>query len=427
MKGPSPRRKGKRKGKQNLRVRSTVKKQPDSDIQGKRILFKADPGMGKTSLMKKVTYDWARGIFTVFTLVFFVSMKLVRPGDPIENIIIDQNQKLKGLNVSPQKLRAIFENFGNQCLLLFDGFDENDSNRDEILKILEGEELLTCSVIVTSRPHTDRDISSLFQIVCEVSGFQTKHAAKFISKRLRNKTFTTAILNFYRRNFGKTGLERFSPLILLFVCALLNADSIDLSASNVYLGEIYFRIVRCIYVTYLKRKRDEPYETNTFVDVVKKMGQLAWQTLIEGRKLRQRTDICRIDEHAFEYGYLVGHADDRLQGDETVDICVTFLCRTIEEFFVSYHFIGNLAEGKSVENLFGTKCKKPIFATNVLFLHFCLWFPHSDQQCLPVENSHMGQKMLALDISNRIDACTLDFACIAGVFSSTSTPACFQG
>ena len=120
----------------------------DQEKQGKKILFTADPGMGKTSLMKKIIYDWVKGIFTVFTIVFFVSVKLVKSGHPIENIIIDQNPKLKGLKVSPQKLRALLENFGNQCLLIFDGFDENDSNKDEILKILRGEELLACSVIV---------------------------------------------------------------------------------------------------------------------------------------------------------------------------------------------------------------------------------------------------------------------------------------
>ena len=414
-------RKVKGKRTQKLKLKNSAKDQKqdhvtDQEEQGKKMLFTADPGMGKTSLMKKVTYDWVKGIFTVFTIVFFVSVKLVKPGDPIENIIIDQNPKLKGLKVSPQKLRALLENFGNQCLLIFDGFDENDSNRDEILKILRGEELLACSVIVTTRPHSEGDISQYFQIVCEVCGFQRDRPSKFISKRLKDKTKTTAVLNFYRRNFVKIGSEQFSPLILLFVCALVDVDSVDLSESNVFLGEIYFRIVRSIYVAYLKRKRDESYNSSTFLDVVKKMGKLAWETLIEGKKTRQMRDICKIDENAFKYGYLVGYEDERLQIDETADIFVMFSYNTIEEFFVSYHFVNRLMEENSVEKVFGADCRKPIFTRNRLFLHFCLWFLFNDQPCISEENKQIGLNMLVSYASHLIDVPQLDFACIAGVF-----------
>ena len=178
-------------------------------------------------------------------------------------------------------------------MLIFDGFDENDSNKDEILKILRGEELLACSVIVTTRPHNEGDISHHFQIVCEVCGFQKHRPSKFVSKRLKDKTKTTDVLKFYRRNFVMIGSEQFSPLILLFVCALVDVNSVDLSASNVFLGEIYFRIVRRIYRTYLG---DESYNAGEFVDVVKKMGTLAWETLIEGKKTRQMRDICQIEK-----------------------------------------------------------------------------------------------------------------------------------
>ena len=402
-------------GKQKLKVKRSAKHQKqqimtDQEREGKKVLFKADPGMGKTSLMKKVTYDWVKGIFTVFAIVFFVSVKLVKPGAPIENIIIDQNPKLKGLKVSPHKLRALRGNFGNQCLIILDGFDENDSNRGKILKILRGEELLACSVIVTTRPHDEGDISQHFQIVCEVCGFQKDCPSQFISKRLKDKTKTTDVLKFYRRNFVKIGSEQFSPLILLFVCSLVDVDSIDLSANNVVLGEIYFRIVRRIYVTYLKkRKGDEACNSSKFLDVVKKMGKLAWETLIEHRNLRQKSDIaCQIDQDVFKYGYLIGYEDDRLNCDETADIFVTFFHATVEEFFASFHFVDNLSKGTTVENLF-TGCKKPIFMINRLFLSFCLWFLYSDQQYLSVKDKALAQSNLAAYVTQVVDVPQLHF------------------
>ena len=40
-----------------------------------KILLKADPGYGKTSIAKKINWDWAKGIFTTFILIFIVPLK----------------------------------------------------------------------------------------------------------------------------------------------------------------------------------------------------------------------------------------------------------------------------------------------------------------------------------------------------------------
>lgn len=77
--------------------------------------------MGKSTFSKKVLYDGAVGIFTTFTVMFFVSMKLVRPGDSIENIIIQKTPELEGLNVTEKKLKSILESFGSKCLIICDG------------------------------------------------------------------------------------------------------------------------------------------------------------------------------------------------------------------------------------------------------------------------------------------------------------------
>ena len=261
---------------------------------------------------------------------------------------------------------------------------------------------------MTTRPHNEGDISHHFQIVCEVCGFQKHRPSKFVSKRLKDKTKTTDVLKFYRRNFVTIGSEQFSPLILLFVCALVDGDSIDLSANNVFLGEIYFRIVRRIYRTYLG---DESYNAGEFVDVAKKIGKLAWKTLIEGRNLRQKSDIvCKIDEDAFKLSYLIGYEDDRLKCDETADIFVTFFHRTVEEFFASFHFVDRLSKGSTIEHLFGSGCKKPIFMINRLFLSFSLWFLYSDQQYVYLKDNKLAQTKLVSYVTEVVDVPQLHFA-----------------
>ena len=66
---------------------------------GDKILLVSDPHYAKTSIAKKINWDWARGIFTTFTVVFIVLLKFVRPGDAIENIIIDQTPALDAMGL----------------------------------------------------------------------------------------------------------------------------------------------------------------------------------------------------------------------------------------------------------------------------------------------------------------------------------------
>ena len=75
--------------------------------EGERILFKGDQGMGKTTVSKKAAYDWAMGILKAFTIVFFVFLKLVEPGDSISNVIIQQTSCLESLRLKPSQLENI--------------------------------------------------------------------------------------------------------------------------------------------------------------------------------------------------------------------------------------------------------------------------------------------------------------------------------
>ena len=138
---------------QDSKIKKTIKK----------ILAKGHSGTGKTTFCKKVAWDWAKGIFTTYSIVFFVLLKLVKPGDAIENVIIQQHPYLKGLRIGPQKLQAILKSRGGRCLLILDGLDQHalGSNAD-IFSIIRGEKYLYCSIILTSRPH--RGLRNIFQL-----------------------------------------------------------------------------------------------------------------------------------------------------------------------------------------------------------------------------------------------------------------------
>ena len=128
-----------------------------------KILVKADQGMGKTTFGKKVRWDWAKGVLNIFSIVFFVSLRLVKPVDLIENLIIQQTPALESLGISREKLCATLNRFSDRCLLILDGFDEHGPiHNQDVLKIIRNKKLLNCGVVVFSRPDHTREFESHF-------------------------------------------------------------------------------------------------------------------------------------------------------------------------------------------------------------------------------------------------------------------------
>ena len=358
--------------------------------KGKRVLVKADPGNGKTTFVRKVAWDWAKGFFTTFTIVFLVSMKLVQPGDVLENVIIQQNPVLEGLGVTDQRLKNILETFGQRCLIILDGFDEytdvsgNKEHKDTI-KLLKGQKLLRCNVLLTSRPHCISNVEEHFQTVVRINGFSEEHAGEFAAKILNDGHKVQPVLEFECFTSNRYSFEGQykCPILLLFVCFLVNEKEIDISKKDTTLGEIYIRLVRCLYRKFTFRKGLQ-FQKQGFFELLQRLGKLAWETLISGKYSMQRQDIETIDEYIFDYGLIIGHEDYRLRGSETADIFITFVHRTIQEFLGSFYFVQMLCKDHRIDNLLPHGCKKPIFLSNRLVLEFCVWFISNCSDLLPI-------------------------------------------
>ena len=351
--------------------------------RGRKILFKGEPGMGKSTLVKKVAWDWAKGIFTAVSVVFFVFLKLVNPGDAIENVIIDQTPVLEGIKVTPGKLRDILETHGPRCLLILDGLDEHALGQNQdVIKIMKGQKYLYCNVIVTSRPHSTQDYQKYFSSIVSVEGFTKNEARKFASRIVQDDKKVEDILRFNPHGENNPMSLHNVPILLSFLCVLVREDQIDLTSTEMPIGEIYFRMVRCLYKKFTLRKGIE-YQDSQFVEMLKSLAKLA----LNGKALLKRSDVLReVGPDAFNYGLLIGHEDFRLVRDETADIFVSFPHRTILEFLWSFCFIVLLNEGKSVDYLLDSYHVLTRLGTryvalldNPLFLNFSLWFLSTDE------------------------------------------------
>ena len=337
-----------------------------------KILIKGNPGMGKTTQLKKVGWDWARGLFRMFSIVFFVFLKFVQPGERIEDSILKQNPELEGLGVSPSKLRQLLDRFSDRYLLILDGLDEHGLGQNlDVLKIIRNQKLLDCAIVVSSRPHSTREVKAEFPTVIRVDGFNRKEAKRFISNFFTDKHKIEEIMKFKPSDSREEFPIQKCPI---FFCFLVAEQEIDLSDKAISMGDVYTRLVKCLYKKYTI-KNNIKFEVDEFVLVLKSVGKLALRTLKSNNSLLEESEVLSVvGDFAFEYGFFAGHEDFRLIGDPAADIYVTYPHRSLEEFFGSFGFCQALSEGQSLKGVLGTNNRKSLLLVNPLFLKFSLWF-----------------------------------------------------
>ncbi len=378
------------------------------ETQPRRVFVKSDPGVGKTTFAKKLACKWAKKTWRRFAMVLFISLSLMAPQQTIEQAILDQHPWLEGMKVSEEKLSYLLDTFGGGCLLILDGLDEQVPLNRDVVRIIERRRLLKCSLLVTSRPHITKRFEIHFDTIVSVIGFTKEQAREFVSKMLNDPEKVDLVLAYNPVNYsGDTPLQN-TPLLVSILCFLVNTDEdVDLFRERLETGEIYARMMKCIYRKYWNRQNDSssiPSKFRNFKSMLYWVGKFAWKTLASGNPLMRRANlIAEVGAEIFDLGLLIGREAFRTFGDPTIDLLVTFPHRTIQEFLAAFYFVRMLSEGMSVEDLLGEHRQKPVFLHNPMFLEFCLWFLSSKQEHLKFKNEQQARTTFFSAIASYLD------------------------
>ena len=156
-----------------------------------KMLIDGAPGVGKTTLSRKVSSMWANGeILQRYWLVLLLHLqeKVISKAKTIDEFFYHDNSDLQQSVIEyVKKVR------GDGILIIFDGFGELSSyERSEeslFLNICRGSILPKCAVAITSRPYASRSLQRLPSINrhIEVLGFTDEQVQVCIMKKVSDQ------------------------------------------------------------------------------------------------------------------------------------------------------------------------------------------------------------------------------------------------
>ena len=117
----------------------------------------------------------------------------------------------------------------------------------DVLKIIQAKKLFHTHVVVTSRPHSTKDIQKYFDTIFRVDGFTHIQAKQFSLKVLSDENKVKDVLKYNPAKDRQNISLSQCPILLSFLCLLVKEGDIDLSKDVLNSGEIYTRMVRRLY------------------------------------------------------------------------------------------------------------------------------------------------------------------------------------
>ena len=167
-------------GNKNITVEDILK--PRKGSESLRVVIDGPPGIGKTTLCRKLLNMWSNGEDKHYGLVLYCPLrnKKIAEAKTLSDLLMYQTIKINSIT------EWLEDNEGKRLLIFFDGWDElSEEHRKSSLvsSIICGDKLHHCSVIITSRSYASSSLLETTSIVSkhiQVIGFSERQISEVI-------------------------------------------------------------------------------------------------------------------------------------------------------------------------------------------------------------------------------------------------------
>ncbi|XP_072890864.1 NACHT, LRR and PYD domains-containing protein 3-like [Hemitrygon akajei] len=308
------------------------------------------PGIGKTTMIQKIVYDWATGkIYQKFQFVFnfkFRDLNSINCRINLRELILDQYPYFGNI------LREIWKN-PEGLLFIFDGLDEfkhridfADSRRDTepkrqcpdpewwcevsdiVYNLIQGKLLPGCSVLVTTRPTALYLLEKAEINVCaEILGFAGEERKEYFIRYFEDQTVAAAVFKHVKENeiLYTTSYNPSYCWILALTLGPFFAQRVrDPQRVPKTITQLY-----CYYIYNILKNHGREIESPR--DVLLRVGQMAFRGVFEKKIVFTDGDLINYNLQPSQF--LSGFLMELLEREDSArSVVYTFPHLTIQEF-----------------------------------------------------------------------------------------------